>query len=166
MIEPFPPAARIHPLYKLFSGGSVSDFFDYPNTIVSDVVESGFVEGTKVKKTHVTIERNRNLRNAFFIARPTTICDVCALDTAKAYDWTDKVLDLHHLLPLASGTRVEASGTTFDDLVPVCPTCHRATHRYYDKWLGDRKQKDFLNAGEARDIYSKLKTDFKGRQYA
>lgn len=153
-------------LAQLFSAGTTNDFFDYPNTIVSDVVESGFTEGSKVKKTHITIERNRKLRKAFFTARPTAICDLCELDTAKTYDWTDKVLDLHHLLPLASGTRVEASGTTFDDLVPICPTCHRATHKYYDRWLTQHKQKDFIDAGEARDVYAKLKHNFKGTIHA
>lgn len=157
---------EINRLANLFSAGSVADFFDYPNTILSDVVESGFVEGNKVKKTHVTIERNRNLRKAFFDMRPTSICDLCRLDTARTYEWTNRILDIHHLLPLSSGTQVEARGTTFDDLVPICPTCHRATHRYYDRWLKKNDRKDFLNAGEARNVYAALKNDFRGLVHA
>jgi hypothetical protein len=153
-------------LSALFEYGSTSDFFDYPNTIVTDVVESGFREGTKIKKTHITIERNAGLRREFFSARPTATCDVCLLDTAKTYPWTERVMDLHHLLPLSSGTRVEASGTTFDDLVPVCPSCHRAVHRYYDGWLIQNKRKDFMNRLEALSIYKDVKSTFNGRIYA
>ena len=39
---------------------------EYKNTISSDVQESGFAEGSKVKKTHIVIERNSKLRHLFF----------------------------------------------------------------------------------------------------
>ena len=154
--------AEIRRLAELFEDGSTSIVFEYPHTIISDVVESGFLEGNKVKKTHITIERNASLRREFFKLRPTAICDVCALDTAKTYPWTKRVLDLHHLLPLSSGTRVEAHGTTFDDLVPVCPNCHRAVHRFYDQWLGKNGRDDFLNSQESKSTYANMKTLFPG----
>lgn len=154
--------AEIRRLAALFRDGSTNITFDYPNTIVEEVVESGFREGSKVKKTHVTIERNTRLRKEFFRARPTATCDVCTLDTAKTYPWTDRIIDLHHLLPLSSGTRVEASGTTFDDLVPVCPNCHRAIHRFYDVWLDGNNKKDFKDTKEARAVYQEMKNQFSG----
>lgn len=154
--------AEIRRLSTLFRDGSTSISFDYPHTIVEEVVESGFREGSKVKRTHITIERNSSLRREFFAARPTAICDVCTLDTANTYPWTERVMDLHHLLPLSSGTRVEASGTTFDDLVPVCPNCHRAVHRFYDSWLNINDRKDFRNTVEARSVYKEVKTLFPG----
>lgn len=154
--------AEIRRLAALFKDGSTNITFDYPNTIVEEVVESGFREGSKVKKTHVTIERNTRLRKEFFRARPTATCDVCTLDTARTYPWTERIIDLHHLLPLSSGTRVEASGTTFDDLVPVCPNCHRAIHRFYDVWLDDNKKKDFKDTKEARAVYLEMKNQFSG----
>ena len=149
-------------LSEFFSGGSFDDFFEYTNTILSNVVESGFTEGTKVKKTHVTIERNANLRKAYFQQHPTTSCNVCNLNTSKTYHWTDKILDLHHLLPLASGTRVVGQGTTFEDLVPLCPNCHRATHKFYDNWLRMYGKKDFSDEDEARKVYAEVKEQFKG----
>ncbi len=157
--------AEIRRLATLFKDGSTSISFEYPNTIVDEVMESGFREGGKVKKTHITIERNSRLRKDFFAARPTSTCDVCALDTAKTYPWTERVIDLHHLLPLSSGTRVEASGTTFDDLVPVCPNCHRAIHRFYEGWLNNNERKDFINSDEARAVYQELKARFSGAVY-
>ena len=154
--------AEIRRLAALFRDGSTNITFDYPNTIVEEVVESGFREGTKVKKTHVTIERNTRLRKEFFLARPTATCDVCTLDTAKTYPWTERIIDLHHLLPLSSGTRVEKNGTTFDDLVPVCPNCHRAIHRFYDVWLDGNNKKDFKDTKEARAVYQEMKNQFSG----
>jgi hypothetical protein len=146
--------------------GSAYFVTDYPNTIQSDVVESGFVEGSKVRKTHITIERNAQLRIEYFDTFPTATCDVCKLVTDKTYPWTTRVLDLHHLLPLSSGTRVENKGTVLDDLVPVCPNCHRAVHRFYDDWLKSKTRKDFIDATEARSAYTTLKTAFGGAVYA
>jgi hypothetical protein len=154
--------AEIRRLAGLFAEGSTEISFDYPHTVIDEITESGFREGSKVKKTHVTIERNAELRREFFLARPTAVCDVCTLNTAQTYPWTERVLDLHHLLPLSSGTRVEAEGTTFDDLVPVCPNCHRAIHRYYDGWLDDNARADFLSTNEARDVYQAMRAQFGG----
>ena len=91
---------------------------------------------------------------------------MCSLNTSRTYPWADRVMDLHHLLPLSSGTRVDASGTTFDDLVPICPTCHRAVHRYYERWLLGKSKQDFENRSEAVQVYTKLKEDFPGLIYA
>jgi hypothetical protein len=158
--------SELRRLADLFRDGATEDFFEYPNTVVNDVIQSGFIEGNKVKKTHITIERNQDLRKAYFIARPSPLCDVCTLDTAATYPWTVRVLDLHHLLPLSSGTRVEQSGTTFDDLVAVCPSCHRAIHRFYDIWLTDNGFADFPTEHHARDVYSNMKTIFGGAIHA
>lgn len=149
---------EIQRLAALFKDGSEHDFFDYRNTIVSDVLESGFSEGSKVKKTHIVIERNSKLRDLFFDRTPTTVCDACRIDTSVRYPWVERVLDLHHILPLSSGTRVDSkTGTMLDDLVPVCPTCHRAIHRFYDGHLKAETRKDFLNEKEAREIYAQAK---------
>ncbi len=158
--------AEIRRLAALFSDGSTSIVLDYPNTIVDEVIESGFREGSKVKKTHITIERNAALRKEFFATRPTAVCDVCTVDTAKTYPWTKRVMDLHHLLPLSSGTRVEGKGTTFDDLVPVCPSCHRAIHRYYDRWLSRNDRRDFKDGREALGVYEAMKSEFPGSIHA
>jgi hypothetical protein len=158
--------AEIRRLAGLFKDGSSEDFFDYPNTVVNDIVQSGFKEGSKVKRTHITIERNQQLRKAFFEARPSPLCDVCILDTKATYPWTNRVLDVHHLLPLSSGTRVEQAGTTFDDLVPLCPSCHRAVHRFYDVWLTDKGLEDFPDEKCAKEVYGMVKSNFGGAIHA
>lgn len=154
--------SEIMRLASLFGKGQPLGFFDYPDTVIAGVVESGFLEGTKVEKTHVTIERNAGLRKAFFASNPTTVCDVCTMDTAKSYPWTDRVMDIHHLLPLSSGTRVVGTGTTFDDLVPLCPSCHRAVHRFYGEWFRGNERKDFDSRDEAVSVYHTMKSTFPG----
>ena len=154
--------AEIRRLASLFSDGANEDFYEYPNTVVNDIIQSGFMEGSKVKRTHMTIERNQELRKEYFSAFPSPLCDVCRLDTAATYPWTPRVLDLHHLLPLCSGTRVKQSGTTFEDLVPVCPSCHRAVHRFYDQWLKKEGLADFPNESFAKKVYHEVKSSFVG----
>ncbi len=150
--------AEIQRRASFFKDGSEYDFFDYESSTISNVIESGFSEGSKVKKTHIVIERNSKLRELFFARRPTTVCDACSMDTNKKYPWASSVLDLHHILPLSSGTRVDSkSGTILSDLMPVCPTCHRAIHRFYDGHLKAKTRKDFLNEEEARATYAQAK---------
>lgn len=157
--------AEIRRLAELFRNGALEDFYEYPHTAVNDVIQSGFAEGSKVKRTHLVIERNQELRRAFFDANTMALCDVCSLNTGATYPWTTRVLDLHHLLPLASGTRVIQTGTSFEDLVPVCPSCHRAVHRFYDGWLAAHQLQDFMTNQQARDTYFSMKASFGGPIY-
>ena len=159
---------EIKRLASFFRDGSEHDFFDYKNTILSDVLESGFEEGSKVKKTHIVIERNTKLRKLYFERIPTAVCDACHMDTKTKYPWVvNPVLDLHHMLPLSSGTRVDSKkGTMLKDLVPICPTCHRAVHRFYDEYLKTQNTKDFLNEKEARTVYGQAKQEMRREFYA
>ena len=160
--------AEIRRIAALFRGGSTHDFFDYQTTTISNELDSGFIEGSKVKRSHIVIERNSQLRTRYLQANPTPICDACRLDTHIQYPWTDRVLDVHHLLPLSSGTRVDSlRGTLLEDLVGVCPTCHRAIHRYYDRYLKRLLRSDFADRTEAVLVYDKAKQAIEnGRHYA
>jgi len=158
--------SELRRLAAQFRIGPDGSFIDYLNTAANDVIQSGFIEGNKVKKTHLVIERNSSLREAFFNSRPSALCDVCSLDTKATYPWAKRVLDLHHLLPLSSGIQVKKFSTTLDDLVPVCPSCHRAVHRYYDQWLTKEGLLDFPNEIQARVVYSDLKAGFRGAVHA
>jgi len=160
------PSAEIQRRAAFFRDGSTLDFFDYPSTVVSELTQAGFDEGTKVEKTHIIIERNAKLRAEYFRRFDPVACDVCDMDTRATYPWTNRVLELHHKLPLSSGTRVERSGTVLSDLVPVCPTCHRSVHRFYGVWLRDNGKEDFESAREAEEVYTIVKDEFEGHRYA
>lgn len=160
-------SAEIFRITDLFQAAVDDLELDYASTAVSDVEEAGFsstttfAEGAKTRKTHLVIERNGKIRSEFFKANPSAICDFCATDTGAAYPWTPRILDVHHLLPLCSGARTSKNGTMLDDLVAVCPTCHRAVHRYYDGWLKASGQKDFLDAEQAKMVYVEAKKAYK-----
>lgn len=145
---------EIQRLATHFKDGSIHDFFDYPSTTTSEVSHSGFAEGSRVQRSHIVIERNSQLRDLFYETRPTATCHACETDTHVKYPWTDRVLDIHHILPLSSGTRVDArAGTLLEDLIAICPTCHRSVHRYYDLYLRNEQKADFSDKSEARRIY-------------
>lgn len=146
----------------------VSDLeLDYEATVISDVEDSGFssmityAEGAKTRKTHLIIERNSKIRREYFKAYPSSVCDFCNSDTSITYPWTPRILDIHHLLPLCSGARTSKKGTLLDDLVAVCPTCHRGIHRFYDIWLKEAGKKDFLDSEEAKKVYEEAKSKLK-----
>lgn len=141
----------------LFESAVADLEMDFAKTVLDDTVEAGFTEGTRVEKTHIVLERNSAVRKAFFDKNPTATCDFCARDTKTEFPWSDRVLDIHHVLPLCSGTRSDKSGTILGDLVAVCPTCHRAIHRFYTKWLKEQGKKDFSDAAEARAVYGEAK---------
>lgn len=125
-------------------------------TIVS---EDEFTEGKKIRVTHVRSERSSKLRLFYFkkIESPH-VCRMCDLDTIVKYPWTDHVIELHHLLPLSSPVRVESGITSLKDLVGLCPSCHRATHKYYTKWFSANSSKDFKSYEEALLVYNKAKS--------
>ena len=154
---------EINRLATFFRDGSVHDFFDYPATTVSNELDSGFLEGNKVKRSHIVIERNSRLRRLFFASNQSPQCDACLLDTRTRYAWTESVLDMHHALPLSSGTRVDSTaGTLLGDLVALCPTCHRAVHRFYDIYLRDQAKSDFDDKTEAMRVYQDAKDRIQG----
>ncbi len=162
---PLPDGAdEVFRLTSLFQAAIDELELDYDSTVLSDVADAGFsedtefAEGKKIRKTHLVIERNGKIRKEFFKANPTAACDMCALNTHQAYPWVERVLDIHHLLPLCSGARTSKSGTLLDDLVALCPTCHRAVHRFYDGWLKDAGKKDFVDSHEARMVYEEAKS--------
>lgn len=139
---------------------------DYPHTALDPVGEAGFdgafKEGRRVRHAHVSIERNRIVRDMFFKQNPRHSCDFCGMDTRLTYPWTDRLLEIHHLLPLCSGARTTKDGTLLDDLVANCPSCHRAVHRYYDKYLTQSRRADFDDANEARSVYESAKHRYNG----
>ena len=151
---------------SLYPSATAELSFEYPATVISDAEQAGFSEGGRVRRTHLTLERNSKLRSAFFDEYPSAICDFCTMDTRAIYPWTSKVLDIHHVLPLCSGARTSTQGTVLKDLVANCPTCHRAVHRYYDVWLNESGQSDFADADEARFVYGEAKKDYQGVSYA
>ncbi|MCB8945798.1 MAG: HNH endonuclease [Ardenticatenaceae bacterium] len=117
-----------------------------------------FTEGKRVRVTHLRVERSPRLRRMFFANLPLPyFCDMCLEDMNERYPWTDNLLEIHHLLPLSSVIRLTRVGTSFDDLVPLCPNCHKAVHAYYRNWLRTNEQQDFWGVQQAKSVYNEIK---------
>ena len=121
-----------------------------PNTDISDIE---FIEGRRKRVHHLRIERSPMLRRMYIQLHPEPICDACKINIKERYPWTGYMLDLHHLLPLSSVVRTLESGTSLSDMVGLCPSCHRAIHSYYSKWLKDNSVEDFRSKEEAMEVY-------------
>ncbi|MBQ6065108.1 MAG: HNH endonuclease [Prevotella sp.] len=112
-----------------------------------------FAEGKRVRVQHLRIERSPLLRRFYITIHPEPICAACQLHIQHKYPWVDYMLDLHHLLPLSSVVRITTDGTSLNDLVGLCPSCHRAIHSYYRKWLKSNNLEDFRTKQEAMSVY-------------
>lgn len=110
-------------------------------------------EGKRFRVQHLRIERSPLLRKFYIQAHPEPVCAACELKVQEKYPWTSYLLDLHHLLPLASAIKVINENTSLDDLVGLCPSCHRAIHLYYNKWLRANNLNDFRSKKEAMEVY-------------
>ena len=149
-------AAEVLNLGSDFQGTALSDL----TTSQVNVIDTEFTEGSKTRVTHLRTERSAKLKDFYFSNTSNPhICDMCAMDTGKRYPWADRIIELHHLLPLCSPVRVDTGKTSIKDIVGVCPSCHRATHKYYGKWLKNSGLKDFQNYDEARYVYTKAKQE-------
>lgn len=137
----------------------LTDEIFYPFQLQSreNPVDSAFTEGKRVRVTHVKIERSPLLRRLYFERNRETVCDMCKCNTNERYPWTDNLLEIHHLLPLSSTLIVTSQGTSLDDIVPLCPTCHRSVHIYYKQWLGMKSISDFKSKDEAEGVYNEAK---------
>jgi predicted HNH restriction endonuclease len=84
-------------------------------------------EGRKYLRTHVATERNPNNREFVLRLRGKNLtCDGCGVDLAAEYSSQHRrVVEVHHVRPLARGPR-QAKGTA--DFNVLCPTCHRVVH--------------------------------------
>lgn len=123
------------------------------NIPFADSSDVEFIEGKRKRAYHLRIERSPMLRRTFIQLHPEPICDACKINIKTKYPWVDYMLDLHHLLPLSSVVRTVVTGTSLDDIVGLCPSCHRAIHSYYSKWLKSNSQEDFKSKKEAMQVY-------------
>ena len=122
-----------------------------------DVSEQSFKEGGRTFVTHGKIERSPLVRKKYFAMHPELICDICSMHPRERYPWTDNILQLHHVFPLASTLNVSSTTTFLDDLVPLCPSCHRSVHDFYRLRLSEWGVTDFGSKKMAQDVYRMAK---------
>jgi hypothetical protein len=86
-------------------------------------------EGKRKTMTLSKRERNRDVR-VRALARNGYCCKICCFDFAKRYgEFAKDCVEVHHLTLLSSAGK-RGRTTTLDDVLVVCPNCHRALHRF------------------------------------
>ena len=110
--------------------GQVQDEVTY---LLREAEEIDAKEGGIRYVRHRVIERSHRLRDekiriAMEKNNNSVPCEGCGLDMLARYSFSEPVIDCHHLLPL-SKLEGEERKTTLDDLVLLCPSCHRAIHK-------------------------------------
>ncbi|MCL2527927.1 MAG: HNH endonuclease [Defluviitaleaceae bacterium] len=129
------------------------------DAFISSSTDLEFIEGKRKRVEHFRIDRSPMLRKYFRAQNVRPICDMCSVDVSLKYPWTDYMLEIHHLLPLASSLAITMQGTSLKDIVGLCPSCHRSIHMRYTQWLKHNKQDDFHSRDEAIEVYLSAKEE-------
>ncbi len=151
-IEIFPKENRIEEFMSLtkLSGSIILPAIEI---FASDITDMEFIEGKRKRVEHFRVDRSPLLRKYYRDMNCQPICHMCQTDISAKYPWTDYMLEIHHLLPLSSSLVITTKGTSLQDIVGLCPSCHRSIHIYYTKWLKKSGQDDFNSRAEAMDVY-------------
>lgn len=154
----------LNPEIRLPKNDRLEDFFEMTSTtrkivipafelFTADPTDIEFMEGDRKRVEHFRVERSGLLRKYYRQMNPVPHCCACGIDMNIRYPWTDYMLEIHHLLPLSSTVAISNKGTSLADIVGLCPSCHRAVHIYYKKWLKLNNQTDFKSRQEAYDVF-------------
>tara|TARA_R110002049_G_scaffold271272_1_gene448501 strand:- start:1404 stop:2312 length:909 start_codon:yes stop_codon:yes gene_type:complete len=81
-------------------------------------------EGKKVWKLSKAIERDASLKREVKAQNRAKNGGALCCEACGFSDMSDGMFDAHHLQPLAAGVRE----SRVDDLIVLCPTCHRWAH--------------------------------------
>ena len=132
---------------------------EHANRIGDFELDFAVPEGQRIFRTHGRIERSPLLRRMYFREHARPICDACHLDVQDRYPWTTakNLLELHHILPLSATLNVQGTTTRLDDIVPLCPNCHKGIHVFYRVELGRLGRTDFETRAMAREVYNRAK---------
>lgn len=155
------PSRKVLPVEEFFAMSELGRdaSFRRLDTVLKDreVPLARFPEGGRTFGIHGKIERSPLVRRRFFQIHPDPVCDACRLDSRRRYPWTDNILELHHILPLSATILVNGTTTSLEDMVALCPNCHKSIHIYYRRKLRDWGVEDFGSKKMARDVYQLAK---------
>ncbi len=105
---------------------AMAELIGYDVISSAEAAQEDILEGAVLRS--VIRRRERNPRNRLLCLRiHGERCTACGLEPKRRYGAAGSVIEVHHLQPLSTlgSPRVYDPRT---DLVPLCPTCHRAVH--------------------------------------
>ena len=87
--------------------------------------DAGYTEGDRKYVTHLMAERNRSIV-AKIKEVPNCPCNICGVRLIDRYGV--ECIEAHHKTPISTYSSSHMVGR--EDFVLLCPSCHRAVHRY------------------------------------
>lgn len=107
--------------------GSIHTGSTVPQTAADPDELEGFTEGAAEEVLSKRFERNPAARRRCIAVHGTT-CQICGFDFGAVYGPEfHGTIDVHHKVPL-SEIREDYVVDPVEDLIPVCPNCHRILH--------------------------------------
>lgn len=104
---------------------AMAELIGFKRVLESD--QEGEDEGALTEA--IVKRRERSLRNRVMcFAIHGYECSVCMVKPRSTYNFVGDILEVHHLEPLAAQSKPRKFDPR-EDLVPLCPNCHRAIHR-------------------------------------
>ncbi|HRI22652.1 MAG TPA: HNH endonuclease [Panacibacter sp.] len=105
-----------------------------------------FPEGKAKYALHLYKERNKKLvalkKKLAFDKNPLLPCEICFSSFKEKYgDIGEGFIEAHHVFPISE--LKEGTETKLEDLILVCPNCHKMIHRKRP-WLTIEQMKNFL----------------------
>ncbi len=117
-----------------------------------------YEEGQRRMSNHIRLERNSKLRQHYLNAsKEPSKCDMCHKTMRTQYPWVVNLIEIHHKLPLSSSIRVQGNFTLLEDIIGLCPSCHKAVHQFYRNYLKVNNKSDFSSKEEAFAVYEQAK---------
>ena len=97
-----------------------------------DDEELTFIEGKVKYALHTRKERNKKVvalkKKLAFDLNPLLPCEICTVSFKEKYGSVGEgFIEAHHIFPISDLT--EKTETKVDDLILVCPNCHKMIHR-------------------------------------
>jgi 5-methylcytosine-specific restriction protein A len=104
---------------------AMAELYGY-DPIEEPIGPAGEIEGAL--SVSVIRRRERNPRNRLLALRiHGGLCKVCGFDPIRQYPDLRSIIEVHHIQPLSSLGEPRAYDPS-EDLIPLCPNCHRAAH--------------------------------------
>ena len=110
---------------------------EHGGQLEQEAFSGGFSEGEKKERIHMRRERNRKLvelaKSQFIGKHGRLFCEACGFNAHLSYGIDpDKLIEAHHKVAVSE---LEAgSYTRVEDLLMLCPNCHRVVH-HRRPWL-------------------------------
>lgn len=117
-----------------------NDYKDSKINLTASLEE--FPEGKQILREHLKRERNSKLintaKNTFIQNNGALFCEACSFDFKDKYinEINVDFIEAHHLKPVSEMAVNET--TNINDIVMLCPNCHRMIHRYRP-WIRNRE---------------------------